>query len=211
MHRTILALFIFSLSLVSLAQSTFKPMKDTTAFKVKVDKMAEQTKSIQSDFLQVKKLEALSDEISSKGQFSFQKPGSLRWQYNTPYKYVIVINKEKMLIKDEDNTVKKYDINSNKVFREINDIMVSCVNGKILSNGKFAAKYFENEKSYKVELSPLDKNIKQSLKQINLYFDKEVKAVTKLEMLEPGKDLTTLDFTNQKLNEQVPAERFILK
>src|SRR4051812_41894829 len=205
MLKKIVFLVLVLHTMLSIAQGTFKPMKDTAAFKIKVDKMASGTQSIQSDFLQVKKLQALSEDISSKGNFYFQKPGNLRWQYNTPYKYVIVINGQKMLIKDEDNKVKKYDMNSNKIFREINDLMVSCVNGKVLSNGKFQAKYFENEKTFKVELYPRDKNLQQSLRQINMYFEKEVKSVVKIDMIEPGKDITTLEFTNQKINEQISA------
>jgi outer membrane lipoprotein-sorting protein len=139
------------------------------------------------------------------------KQNNLRWEYNEPYKYIIVINKEKILVKDENNKVKKYDINSNKVFKEINDIMISCVNGNILRSSKFGVSYFENDKGYKLELTPLNKSMKESLKRINMYFDKTVTSVIKLEMVENGDDLTTLDFMNKKINAPVSPDKFILK
>ena len=199
--------FSFSVS----AQTAFKPVKDTAAFKQKVDKMSKETNSIESDFTQVKDLSVLSEKIVSKGHFCFLKQNNLRWEYSEPYKYVIVINKDKILIKDENNKVKKYDMNTNKVFKEINDIMISCVNGDILRSNKFKISYFENEKGYKLELVPLAKSMKESLKKINMYFDKNVTSVIKLEMVENGDDMTTIDFTNKKLNAPVAPEKFTLK
>jgi len=194
-----------------MAQSAFKPMKDTLGFKQKVDRMSKETNSIESDFIQVKNLSVLSEKITSKGAFCFLKQNNLRWEYSEPYKYVIVINKEKILIKDENSRVKKYDMNSNKVFKEINDIMISCVNGDILKSGKFSIRYFENDKGYKLELLPLAKSMKESLKKINMYFDKNVTSVVKLEMMENGDDTTTIDFMNKKINAPVAPDKFILK
>jgi outer membrane lipoprotein-sorting protein len=205
-----LVLFIFLFSQSVFCQ-TFKPIKDTAAFKQKVQKMSRETKSIESDFTQVKDLSMLSEKVTSKGHFYFQVQNNLRWQYNEPYKYIIVINKDKFLIKDENNKVKKYDMNSNKVFKEINDIMVSCVNGNILGSSKFSITYFENDKGYKMELAPTMKGMKESLKKINMYFDKNVTSVTKLEMVENCNDMTTIDFTNKKINGPIAPENFTLK
>ncbi len=192
------------------AQTTYKSVKDTILLKGQIDKMSKEINSIESDFVQVKNLSMLSEKVISKGHFWFQKQNKLRWEYSEPYKYCIVINKDRILIKDE-NKVKKYDMNSNKVFKEINDIMISCVNGSILNSSKFKIAYFENDKSVKLELSPIDKAMKESLKKICMYFDKNVTSVIKLEMLEPGDDNTTIDFSNKKLNAAITPEIFLLK
>lgn len=211
MPKSIVYILLLICSGSLFAQGNYKPMKDTVAFKVKVDKMSKETNSIESDFTQVKDLTILSEKIVSKGFFCFTKKNNLRWEYKEPYKYVIVITNDKILIKDENNKVKKYDMNANKVFREINDIMISCVNGSILSSHKFRIAYLENEKGYKLELTPLIKSMKESLKKINMYFDKNVSSVIKLEMIENGDDITTIDFTNKKINAPVSPDKFILK
>lgn len=204
--------FIFLLLAgIGSAQNTYRPLKDTLTFKQKVDKMSKETVSIESDFTQIKSLQVLSEKITSKGHFCFQKQNNLRWEYNSPYKYIIVITKDKILIKDENAKVKKYDMNANKVFKEINDIMIACVNGDVLRSGKFKITYFENDKLYKVELVPLAKSMKESLKKINMFFDKSVTSVTKLEMIENGEDMTTIDFTNKQINAPISAEKFILR
>ena len=102
-------------------------------------------------------------------------------------------------------------MNSNKVFKEINDIMIACVQGNIFKSGKFKVSYFENDKYYKLELVPLQKNMKESLKKINMYFDKNVTSVAKLDMIEPNDDYTTLEFINKKLNGPVADNIFTVK
>lgn len=202
------------LALILLAQfgfaQNFKSVKDTAALRLKVEQMSKTVNSIESDFTQEKNLSLLSEKILSKGHFVFKKENLLRWEYNTPYKYLIVINKDKIWIKDEKKTA-KYDMNSNKVFKEINDIMIACVQGNIFKSGKFKVAYFENEKYYKLELTPLQKNMKESLKKINMYFDKSVTSVTKLDMVEPNDDYTTLEFINKKLNGAVADHIFTVK
>ena len=206
MRKTlILILFPF----ISFSQG-FKPVKDTTALKQKIESMSKTTNSIESDFTQEKNLSMLSEKIISKGHFVFKKENLLRWEYSSPSKYLIVINKDKVVIKDEKKTT-KYDMNSNKVFKEINDIMLSCVQGTIFKSNKFKTAYFESDKFYKLELIPQAKNMKESFKKINLYFDKSVTSVSKMEMIEGNDDLTSLDFSNKKLNAVIAETIFIVK
>ena len=188
----------------------YKAMKDTVGFKQKIDLMAKNTKSIESDFVQVKDLSALTEKVTSKGHFCFKKENLLRWEYSTPYKYMILINKDKILIKDEAK-VTKYDMNSNKVFKEINDLMIASVQGNILRSGKFRIVFLESEKDYKLELYPLVKGMKESLKKIDMYFDKAVSSVVKLQMEEPSGDTTLIEFLNKKLNGEIPDDKFLIK
>jgi outer membrane lipoprotein-sorting protein len=206
MKNILLLLFISS---TVLAQN-FKALKDTSALKQKIEAMSKATSAIESDFTQEKNLSVLSEKVNSKGHFCFKKENMLRWEYTTPYKYLIVINKDKISIKDDKKT-QKYDLNSNKVFKEINDIMISCVQGTIFRSNKFRIAYFENDKYYKLELTPLVAGMKESLKKINMYFDKNVTSVSKLDMIEPNDDYTTLEFINKKLNGTLADNIFSLK
>ncbi len=201
-------LCVFSISVC--AQTGFKQVKDTVSLKEKINLISMKTNSLESDFVQIKTLSMLSEKITSKGHFCFKKDNLLRWEYVSPYTYIIVINKDKVLIKDE-TKLKKYDMNSNKIFKEINDIMISCINGNILASNKFKIGYSENDKSYRLELTPLSKGMKESLKKIYMYFDKAVTLIIKLEMVESTDDFTVIDFTNKIVNGNIPAEKFMLK
>ncbi len=202
-------IFLIFLPFISFSQ-TFKLVKDTLVLKLKVENMSKALNSIDADFVQEKNLSVLSERIISKGHLMFKKENLLRWEYFTPSKYLIVINKEKVFIKDEKKT-SKYDMNSNKVFKEINDIMISCVQGTIFKSSKFKTSYFENEKYYKLEMTPNTKNMKDSFKKINLYFDKTITSVSKIEMIETSEDFTLIEFLNKKLNAPISENSFIIK
>lgn len=203
-------IFLFIIFPFVVFSQNFKQVKDTLALKTKIESMSKTTTSIESDFVQEKNLNMLSEKIISKGHFIFKKDNLLRWEYNSPTKYLIVINKDKIMIKDEKKTT-KYDMNSNKVFKEINDIMLSCVQGTIFKSNKFKTAYFEGDKYYKLELVPQAKNMKETFKKINLFFDKSVTSVAKMEMVEVSEDVTTIDFSNKKLNATIPENTFIIK
>ena len=115
-----------------------------------------------------------------------------------------------MYIKDN-GKVSKYDINSNKMFKSINEMMVNTVQGNLLNNKDYKAKFYENDKFYLLELSPLQKGAKDFLKVIQLYINKVDYAVDKVKMIEPSDDYTSIDFTNRKTNQPIADEKFIIK
>jgi outer membrane lipoprotein-sorting protein len=213
MNKSISLFFLFLISsFVGLAQAPkgFTTMKDTTNFKSKMESVSKLTNSMESDFTQEKYLSVMSENIVTKGHFCFKKTNMLRWEYTTPYNYIIAINKDKMFIKDN-GKVNKYDINSNKMFKSINEMMVATVQGNLLNNKDYRAKYYESDKYYLIELSPVQKAAKDFLKSIQLYISKTDYAVEKVKMIEPSDDYTSIDFTNRKTNQPIGDEKFTVK
>lgn len=210
--KRILYFLLLILSTSSFAQtpSGYKPIKDTVAFKHKMEAQSKLINSIESDFTQEKYLSVMSENITTKGHFLFKKVNMLRWEYTSPYSYLIVINKDKMFIKDN-GKINKYDINSNKMFKSINEMMVATVQGNLLNNKDYKANFFEGDKFYLIELSPVQKATKEFLKTIQLYINKTDYAVEKVKMIEPSEDYTSIDFTNRKTNQAIGDEKFIVK
>ena len=206
----ILFLFLFPFVVNAQVPTGFKPMKDTTAFKQKMQEQSKLINSMESNFTQEKYLSVMSEKIITKGYFHFKKTNMLRWEYTDPYKYVIAINKDKMFIKDN-NKITKYDINSNKMFKSINEMMVNTVQGNLLNNKDYKPAFYENEKNYLVELTPVQKAAKDFLKNIYLFIDKTDYTVVKVKLTEPGDDYTTIDFTNRKTNQPIADEKFTVK
>jgi outer membrane lipoprotein-sorting protein len=211
MNKLITFVFLFfSTFLFAQIPAGYKPVKDTLAFKQKMEAQSKLVNTIESDFTQEKYLSVMSEKIITKGHFLFKKVNMLRWEYTTPLKYLIAINKDKMFIKDN-GKVSKYDINSNKMFKSINEMMVNTVQGNLLTSKDYKAKYYENEKFYLLELTPLQKGAKDFLKVIQLYIDKTDYAVVKVKMIEPSDDYTMIDFSNRKTNQPIGDEKFIVK
>jgi len=207
--KLFLVLFVLVLyCLSSFSQSSFKAIKDISFFKSKLAEMTEKTNTIKSDFIQEKNLSFLSEKIISKGLFYFKKENKIRWQYTEPFDYLIIINDDKIYIKDEDRE-SKYEMASNKIFKEINKIITGCVQGEILNNDKeYKIEYYENDNFYYVKLTPYSEKMKEFLSNINIYFNKKDFSVSKLEMIELSGDYTKIEFINKKLNEEIPDETF---
>ena len=88
---------------------------------------------------------------------------------------------------------------------------VACLEKLLKQLHIYKISFFENDKFYKLELVPISKGMKESLKKIVLYFDKNVSSVVKLDMIEPTGDNTLIEFSNKKINAIIPPEKFTLK
>lgn len=191
------------------AQQAMKPMADTVSFKSGLAQFSKTTETIQGEFVQEKRLKMLNDKVVSKGSLYFKKENKLRWEYTEPFSYVIALGNGKVMLKDE-GKVSSYDANSNKLFLELNDILITCINGNIFESKKFSFRFFENEKYNISELTPINSAMKNFIERIYLFFDKIDFTVTRVEMLEPSQNNTLILFKNKKRNTDIPEEYFIL-
>lgn len=192
-------------------QAQLRPMSDITGFKSKLEEMSKSTESITSDFVQEKNLVVLSEKIISKGVFFFRKGNNIRWEYTRPYKYLIIISNGQLFTRDDRNQ-KLYDIESNRMFQEMNRFIGGCIQGDILRNDKdYSIEYFENSSQYFVKLVPRAEKMKEMLNEIQIWFDRNDLTVSGLKMVESGQDYTKIDFINKKLNTDIPLEKFSFK
>lgn len=188
----------------------FKPVADLPAFKEQFANVSKQTQSVKADFVQEKNLSLLSEKITSKGKFWFKKDNLVRMEYNQPYSYLLVINKNNVLVKDG-NKENRISAKSNKLFQQINRMMVDCVQGTALSNPDFSVQVFENAGNWLVELTPVTKGMKDYFRNINIVLGKKDYSVSKLEMYEQGGDNTIISFINKEMNASIPDALFVVK
>ena len=165
------------------------------------------TESIQSDFKQEKSLSMLSENINSNGKFWYRKNDKIRMEYVQPYSYIMILNGGKIFTK-EGQKENKISANSNKVFQQINRILIDCVGGSMLDNPDFQSRIFENSGTYLVELIPIAKNLKELYKNINILIDKKDYTATAIEMFELSGDKTIIRFQNKVLNAQIKDSVF---
>ncbi|MEN8225161.1 MAG: outer membrane lipoprotein carrier protein LolA [Bacteroidota bacterium] len=209
LHGFSLYLLLIIIPGAGYAQEEYQPVKDTDAFRQQMLETSQNTHSISSDFVQLKHLSFLEEDIESTGIFYFKKENQLRWEYTRPFFYLIIFSHDTIMIQDDQKT-SHYDAASGRIFREINNIMLSMVNGSILESEEFTFEYFENADSYKLELSPQDPNMKAFLTKIRLFINKDDYAVDELFMIEKSDDYTHIRFINKRLNEDIPQHIFDL-
>ena len=188
-------------------QQDFVPMKDIQAFRRGIEQMAASTTSIKADFKQEKYLSILSNKIDSEGIILFKKPNLLRWEYKSPFEYIIVLNGNEIVIKDQDK-VNAFDIGGSQAFKEVNNLIINSVQGNVLDSEQFHIEYYESATLYLAKLTPKDEKMRQFLQGIDIHFDKKDFSVSKVKLVESEGDYTLITFSNKKMNENIPDANF---
>jgi outer membrane lipoprotein-sorting protein len=165
--------------------------------------------SISSEFVQKKHLDFLEEDVESKGKFYFKKEDQLRWEYSTPFFYLIIFSGDSVIISNDEKT-NTFDASSGRMFKEISNIMVSMVDGSILDSDRFTCTYFENPDTYLLELIPQDVNMKAFLSKVRIFISKSDYTAEELFMVESSGDYTHIHFINKRLNEKIPDHIFEL-
>jgi len=187
----------------------YQAVKDITQLKKKIQDTAKEIQTIRASFEQLKHLSILENDIKSYGMFYFKRENNLRWAYEKPYQYVIVMTGDEIRIKNEQK-VNAFDLKSNRLFREISLMMSVLLRGEIFENHAFSVEMKENENYYLALLKPSTEELKQFLATVYLYFDKEQLTVTKLRMIEKSGDYTLITFNDKKINIEIQDSIFDL-
>src|SRR5690606_4967890 len=159
---------------------------------------------------QEKFMSILSDKIDSEGIILFKKPNLLRWEYQKPFEYGIILNGKKIIIQDQ-GKVNQFDIASSQAFQQMNELIINSVQGNVLDEERFDIEYLQGKDLYLAKLTPKDTQIGQFLERIDIYFSKKDFTVSKIKLAEPGGDYTLISFYNKKINEPIADERFAVR
>ena len=174
----------------------------------KIDQTASAMKGMQCDFVQTKRMKLLSKEMQSKGIMYFKRPNKLRWQYIAPYDYTFILNDDKVQIKSSKST-KNIDVQGNKMFRQITNIILNSVTGGSLkSSSDFNVEVYKKDNTYFAKLFPKKKELKQLYQVIEIYFDSALTMVNSVRMVEKTGDETRVNLINTKLNIAIDDKMF---
>lgn len=188
----------------------FKPVGNMEAFRTRFAAESGKIQTIESDFVQEKKLEVLEEKITSTGTFRFKRSDRVRIDYLEPFKYMMVMNNGELLVRD-DQKENKVNVRSNKLFQQVNEIMVDAVQGTILNNKNFTTKVFESEGRYLLEMTPVDKALKNFFSTVLVYVDRHDYSVAGIEMRESSGDSTNIQFTQKQLNVPIADNVFAIR
>jgi outer membrane lipoprotein-sorting protein len=192
------------------AQGGFTAVSDVSAFKNEFAIQSKKINTISSDFIQEKTLTLLTEKIISKGKFWFKRSDKVKIEYKTPYVYTMIINGDQMISKDGSKET-HMNVSSNKMFRQLNKIIIDCVQGTILYNKDFSVKVFESASLYRIQLTPSTKMIKEFFQTILVNIDKKDYSVSIIELNEQGGDTTVMRFTNKQFNNSLGDAVFTLQ
>ncbi|ABA89894.1 outer membrane lipoprotein carrier/sorting protein LolA [Syntrophotalea carbinolica DSM 2380] len=181
---------------------------DTVLQRLKTTAGSVQT--IQSSFVQEKHLSMFSEALESHGTFSFQRPGKLRWEYETPVRMGFVIDGDKgrrwnSLVKQdqhfqlEDNLELRIAAEQLLVWTELDldklqrayDIEIAAVQPVSLL------------------LTPRGMGARQFVDHLKVTFSASARTVTEVAIFETGGDKTLLRFSDSKIDRALDEALFL--
>jgi len=207
-YKLVLVLLIGIIAGKSFGQSgEYHQIYDTSQITQKINKIAIDIITINSEFIQEKNITFLFEKIISKGILRYENPDKLRLEYTSPFEYLLIMNEGQLLINTGDSKT-EYDLKSNKMFNQINDLIISSVQGEIVTNTNYQSSFYESADTLLVKLYPKQEELNKYIKNIDLYIGKNDFTVSKLQITEPSDDYTLIKFVNKTTNEPLPDNSF---
>ncbi|AEH01934.1 outer membrane lipoprotein carrier protein LolA [Lacinutrix sp. 5H-3-7-4] len=176
------------------------------ALQAKVKTLAKNSKTITSDFVQYKHLDFLDNDIETSGKMYFKAPDFVKWEYVKPFVYVVIFKEKTLYINDNGNK-SKVDIGSNKMFKQLNNLVIASVKGDLFNEEAFNISYFTFGENSLVYFNPKDEKMAKYIKSFHITFNTNGDVI-EVKMIEPSNDFTRIVFTNKEINKTLPNAVF---
>jgi outer membrane lipoprotein carrier protein len=165
-------------------------------------------REFRADFTQEKRLRVFKNPVTSSGALYFARPDRMRWETRKPFRSLLVVN-GKDVAKFEWVEGERRAL---KLGRGADALLIAMNRLRAWFTGKFDETAFAIEVSEEPEvqlvLRPKDKAIQARIERLEFYPAKDLRSMRRVVIVETGGDLTTLVFTNHKLNEPAPEKTF---
>ena len=194
-------LYILFFSVLAVKAQTPLSSSEATALKKQVQEQAQKTQTMTVDFVQLKHMGFLSNDIETSGNLSFKKPNLVKWQYLKPFRYSVLF-KDQTLYIDDDGKKSDVNLSSNKLFGQLNNLIVNSITGDLFQEQDFEITYFKVADGSEVVFIPKDSKLKKYLSQFHIFFSVQA-YVSQVKLVEPSGDYTSILFSNRTVNKPI--------
>jgi outer membrane lipoprotein carrier protein len=163
-------------------------------------------KSVSSDFIQRKYIKMLARPVYAEGSFKFQIPDSLRWEYKSPDKSIII---------NSGGVIRRYGFSDGK-FREDKGGSIQAMQFVFQEIAKWLKGDFNSGKDFVPELvpgvkiifKPRSSSLSQYIKSIELVFADRPGIIKQVIIIESEKSRTVMEFVNPVINVPIDPKFF---
>lgn len=165
-----------------------------------------QLRSVQADFIQEKHLKILARPIISTGSFTFQAPQSLRWEYRTPIRSLLLMHggKVRKFVAREGGLAEDKGMRLDAMQVVLAEIS-NWLDGRFTDNAMFTVSF---PKKQTILLTPKDQGLAALISSIELKLGDQAGLLDKVIIFEGPGAFTSLTFSNRLLNQEIPAAVF---
>jgi outer membrane lipoprotein carrier protein len=213
-------LFLLLTSLLILSGAAFAaPDKapqqpaDISAFMSELGKKASDFKTLKTDFVQEKKMAMFKEKMVMKGRIYLQKPNKIAWHVDSPIRYSVLITDKLIRQWDADtDKVQEISLAKNPIFQNVLNQMNVWFSGNYGSMLDTNTVTVLKADPLVIEFLPKEGNVaKKIIRNITITFRADQKYLQQIRILENSGDVTTIRFTNTKLNPPVSSSDFEVK
>jgi len=163
--------------------------------------------SISAEFIQEKHMKILVHPLISKGVFHYQRPESLRWEYQSPIQSILLMHNgktkryfqgDKGLIEDSGASLQSMQIVSQEI--------AGFLSGRFDENPLFQASL---EPGRKIVLAPKEESFSRIIQRIELVLSDQPGMIDSVNIYESEDSYTKLMFKNAVLNQKLPDSLFV--
>ena len=171
-----------------------------------IEKAAEGVESISAEFIQEKHLKILTEPLVSKGVFYFKAPRSLRWEYISPIRSILVMHNGniKRFIRRNSGLTEDSSINLQTMQMVLQEITM-WLKGHFDDNPNFTA---DLKAGRKIVLTPKEESLSMMIKRIELMLSSRPGVIKSVTIYESEDSFTNLEFRKVRLNSNVKDSLF---
>ncbi len=171
------------------------------AIRETIAKQSETIKTVSAEFVQEKHLKILAKPMISKGKLYYQAPGSLRWEYFTPVRSILIANqgktrryivKEAAIIEDTSARMQSTQIVMDEISR--------WISGRFDQNPDFRV---EKKTGNTMILRPVNEAFSKIIFQIDIHLSDKPGVIQSVMIHENADSFTRLKFKNVTVNTEL--------
>lgn len=199
---------MFIYSMTSFAQ-TKMTTSEISQLKKAVQTEAQKAKTITADFEEAKYVKVLKNSTKSTGVFKF-KNNQLLWQYQSPKKSAMLFSGNKLTMKNDKGKASTIDLNKNKRFKQLQQLMLGSYTGNIFDETTFSIEYFKDATQKWAVLKPKSKDMSKYIKEVTFWFKNGENTVSEIKIMESSNDYSIIKLKNKKINATINDSEFKL-
>jgi len=168
---------------------------------------AEKITSLRADFVQEKHLKILVRPLVSKGLFYYRSPDSIRWEYRTPVRSILLVKsgQVKRYVETTDGLTEDRSAALKPVMQFVFQEISLWITGRFDDDPVFNVKLENNRR---ILLVPKDNSFSAMIERIELIFSERPGIIDSIIIYEGDDSFSRLKFTNVTINGRIDETIF---